>query len=134
MFCHFTSHSIYTKFGSWGIKEYMDDDQSPKYTGMQNCVFSYNSDISNSVIDKNKEEKHIIQIYPNPVSTSAVIELPSSKPHTLHIYDMSGKTVRTIVNIRTNKITINKEDLTPGIYISRLTSTNKTDKFKLVIK
>lgn len=43
IFVNFTSHGLYSKYGSWGVKEYMNDTLNPKYLGLQNCVFSYNS-------------------------------------------------------------------------------------------
>src|SRR5690606_34561197 len=42
LFANFASHGNYSKWGSWGVKEHMNDFENPKYLGLQNCVFSYN--------------------------------------------------------------------------------------------
>lgn len=42
MFCAFSSHGAYSKYGAWGMKESYEDTLAPKYLGMRNCVFSQN--------------------------------------------------------------------------------------------
>ncbi|MFK7970875.1 MAG: Ig-like domain-containing protein [Bacteroidia bacterium] len=42
MFCAFSSHGAYSKYGAWGMKESYADTLAPKYLGMVNCVFSQN--------------------------------------------------------------------------------------------
>src|SRR5690606_38764763 len=42
LFANFASHGNYSKWGSWGVKEHMNDFENPKYLGLQNCVFSHN--------------------------------------------------------------------------------------------
>jgi hypothetical protein len=43
LFCHFSSTGRYSKYGSWGVKEFEHDTLNPKYIGLQDCVFSYNT-------------------------------------------------------------------------------------------
>lgn len=43
LFCHFSSTGRYSKYGSWGVKEFEHDTLNPKYIGLQNCVFAYNT-------------------------------------------------------------------------------------------
>ncbi len=42
MFAVFSSHGRYSRYGSWGIKEYMDDLDAPKYKAILDCVVSEN--------------------------------------------------------------------------------------------
>ncbi len=43
LFVNFSSHGRYSKWGSWGIKEHMENFDNPKYKGLQKAVFSYNT-------------------------------------------------------------------------------------------
>ncbi len=40
LFCYFSSHGLYSQWGSWGLKETMTDTLSPRYLALQQCVFS----------------------------------------------------------------------------------------------
>ncbi len=44
LFANFSSISAFTKWGSWGIKEYtgQPDEAAPKYLAFKNCVFNAN--------------------------------------------------------------------------------------------
>ncbi|MBC8196400.1 MAG: T9SS C-terminal target domain-containing protein [Candidatus Marinimicrobia bacterium] len=43
LFCQFTSHYKPGIYGSWGVKEHMNDTLAPKYLGLKNCVFNANA-------------------------------------------------------------------------------------------
>jgi hypothetical protein len=84
--------------------------------GEQNCsnVFipQYQSDINVSFL-----------VYPNPFSISASIVIRSAKPidnGILVIYDLPGKEVRRLNNIKSNHVIVNREDLSPGVYFFHL--------------
>jgi hypothetical protein len=63
-------------------------------------------------------------IFPNPFSISSTLKIENHKVHnaTLSIYDISGKSVRTITSINSNNIEIDKGNLEDGIYFYRLTN------------
>jgi hypothetical protein len=42
LFCIFSSHGNYSKYGAWGIKEDYEDTLSAKYTAIQQAVFARN--------------------------------------------------------------------------------------------
>jgi hypothetical protein len=93
-------------------------------------------DINNINLQPSEE---IIEIYvfPNPFkdNTTMVFENDSSKPHFLILYDNQGQAVRTINNITTGKINIERLNLSSGLYFYRL--FNEKQKFvlgKLIIK
>ena len=62
--------------------------------------------------------KSYLNIFPNPTNQNATLEFYNSKNEnfTLTLYDTNGQLVRSIPNIRTNKVEIKKQNLTPGLY------------------
>ena len=70
-------------------------------------------------------------IYPNPFSTFTTIELPS-EPHILTIYDIVGNKVREEQVSGTT--TIDRGDLTKGVYVLEVRSDNQTYSGKLVVE
>ena len=69
-------------------------------------------------------------IYPNPFTNSTIIELPS-EPHTLTIYDIVGNRVREEQMVGTT--TIERGDLTKGVYVLEVRSERQTYSGKLVV-
>jgi len=93
MFCHFSSHGVYSKYGSWGVKEYMDDTLSPKYIGLQNCVFIYNTDTTITDMHKYVKEHQTLKIYPVPSSNGFInIEHSLNNPN-IYLYDNIGRSI-----------------------------------------
>ena len=72
-----------------------------------------------------------INIYPNPFTTSTTIELPS-ETHKLTIYDIVGNKVREEQVIGTT--TIERGDLTKGVYVLEVRSDNQPYSGKLVVE
>ena len=71
------------------------------------------------------------RIYPNPFTTSTKMELPS-EPHTLTIYDIVGNKVREEQVSGTTSI--ERGDLTKGMYLIEVRSDNQTYSGKLVVE
>jgi hypothetical protein len=67
-----------------------------------------------------------VNFFPNPFSISSTLKIESQKIHnaTLSIYDISGKSVRTITSVISNTIEIEKGDLLNGIYFYSLSDVN----------
>lgn len=63
LFANFSSHYRANRYGSWGIKETMQDVENPKYLGLQDCVFAYNDEV-NSVVTPPLGGR--FQVFPNP--------------------------------------------------------------------
>jgi len=63
-----------------------------------------------------------MNMYPNPLIDYASIEFenPLQMNHTLTIYDTQGKMVRTIHNITSDRVRIERKNLTAGLYFIRL--------------
>jgi hypothetical protein len=84
--------------------------------GEQNCT--------NVIIPQYQSDRTVsFLIYPNPFTTSASIVIKSVKPienGTLVIYNLTGKEERRIDHIRSNRVTVDRENLLPGIYLFKL--------------
>ena len=63
-----------------------------------------------------------VRTYPNPARQSFTLEYenPSGLPCTLTLYDLQGRKVRSINEIRTGEITLKRNGLDSGIYFYRL--------------
>ncbi len=77
-----------------------------------------------SVVPGLKEQlsSSILHIYPNPFSDGVTIEFPNpeANPYQLILQDLSGRKYIIINNIRTGKITLEREDLPSGVYLIEL--------------
>jgi len=76
-----------------------------------------------------------MSIYPNPMEIESRVEFPNENHNTyrLVVIDASGRVVRIIENITNNNITINREQLKPGVHIINLEG-EKIYKGKLLVK
>lgn len=66
-------------------------------------------------------------VAPNPFDqhTNLKFENPNNEEHSLMLFDITGKLIRSITDIKTNTVQINKEDLTSGIYFFKLMKDNQ---------
>jgi hypothetical protein len=62
------------------------------------------------------------RIYPNPTTLSATLEFknPTKQECTLTLYDLHGQLLRTIKNITTDKVEIERQSLASGLYFFQL--------------
>jgi len=75
-------------------------------------------------------------VVPNPFSTSAIIHFNEEfKNAELQLFDMIGNEVITVKNIVDNKVEIQKEDLSPGVYFYSVNDASGLScKGKLVVE
>lgn len=61
-------------------------------------------------------------IFPLPVSDLSIFQFenPNEISHTLEIFDLQGKKIKSISNIRSTSIELNKADFKSGLYFFRL--------------
>jgi outer membrane receptor for monomeric catechols len=71
-----------------------------------------------------------LQIYPNPTKNVLNISTDSNLTKTVQVYDMIGKEV---INTQIEN-QLNVSNLTPGMYVARITEEGKTSTTKLVIQ
>ncbi len=87
LFMHFSSHGDYDKSGSWGVKEYMEDFNNPKYLALKNCVFPVGSD---TITEGLQPFPKTMGVFPNPswhhFTTTSIEPIT-----TIAVYDIQGQ-------------------------------------------
>jgi len=73
------------------------------------------------------EDLNNFKLFPNPISDYSILEFnnSTSENHTLKLYDIQGRIVRTITNIKSNQVIIKKDNLINGIYFFQLYTNKK---------
>lgn len=74
-----------------------------------------------------------LNIYPNPAQSIVSVRLEENAPATINIYDMVGRTIKTI-NTDSELVTINIEDLEKGIYMIVGEQNNTVSTQKLIVE
>jgi len=86
LFCHFNSIQPYTRYGSWGLMENHADTSSPKYTGLKECVFSYNQ----TTHSQEPDDRNELVLSPNP--THGILQiLGDDSPKYYVVYNSLGQ-------------------------------------------
>lgn len=97
-----------------------------------NVIFSNNcNNACSSPFTALQSSTYFFNLYPNPFSMSTTIDLPL-EPHTLTIYDIVGNKVRQEQGSGTT--TIERGDLTKGVYLLDVRSDNQTYSGKLIVE
>lgn len=102
MFAHYSSHTIYSKHGSFGVKEFYDDTLSPKYLGLKNCVFAYNLDSTLNI--SSIPGKNNLLIYPTPSKDGVIYINHDFTDPQIKLYDNLGRNIPFTLN----KINLNQ--------------------------
>ena len=117
----FSSHTLPNRYGSWGIKERMDDVNNPKYEALVNCIFDYNS------LSVEDFDEFNITIYPNPTSTFFTIKSMNVINKT-EIFDLHGKLI-----LSTDKEKIDVDGFKSGVYILKIYTDNRYSIKKVIV-
>jgi peroxiredoxin len=115
-------------------------------TNQASIVFDFNEPVATNAVS-NTVKLNVLNdaviLYPNPATTEVVAELISSKEQyesnchitSYAIESMDGKTIRSMVDIDQNALTIDLSAIKNGIYLIKFhDSTGKTHITRLVIK
>ncbi len=92
---------------------------------------------SSSKISSVKNENTVIKIQPNPFNSSTTIEFENrnGKSYTLFLYNSLGKMVKSISNVNSGLLILEKENLSNGLYYFQLNdSKNCLGSGKLIIE
>lgn len=119
LFCQFSSHGTYSRYGSWGVKENFQDTNNPKYLALQNCVF--NANLLSETTIKQPENNYIF--FPNPAENQITF-LNKNAEEVYSIYDTTGRLM-----LSSKDIELNISHLQAGIYFISI-----TNKFITLIK
>lgn len=94
--------------------------------------------VNNCVGIVNQIENTELKVYPNPFTDEATFVIGSSvvlKDASLHVYDILGKEVVSLVNIQNHEFKMQRNNMTTGIYFYRLVNDSKMiGSGKLMIK
>jgi hypothetical protein len=88
-------------------------------------------------IDKNGMKGETFRIYPNPTDKIATLKFanPKNANCTLTLYDIQGREVETITDIKTDKVEIERKKLLNGLYFFQLRNDKQIiADGKLIIK
>lgn len=100
----------------------VQDNENQNYTGTSdNFTISY----ATGIIDPMNPIR--MHIYPNPFRNYTTIEFadPMHKNYTLTLYSLQGKMVKTIQNITGGRVSVERTNLTAGLYFIQLRDENK---------
>ena len=86
----------------------------------------------NSTVGITEQNSTALLIYPNPANDFITIENTSMAIDEIVIYDITGKTIKTILP-KTNTTKVNVSDLSDGVYFIKI-SNNKQSITKKIIK
>ncbi len=118
LFCHFSSVSAYTQYGSWGLMEVMGDTLSPKYLGLKNCVFPYNAvstDEPESVTESG------ILIWPNPSSDGIFHIQHGLQEPRIRLFDLLGRPIDfQLLSQNEGRTSLQVKKDSPGLFFIEL--------------
>ena len=128
LFCHFSSHGTYSKYGSWGVREFMDDTEAPKYRGLQDCVFLFN-DSQTRVLQSSDALPY--SLYPNPASQGEVHIKGTFIDPMVRVFDLSGHLVPAITRFESPGL-INIDIARKGLFLVVIYDQGETRLFKMI--
>ena len=100
----------------------VQDNENQDYTGT-----SGNFTISNATGINDPFRPIRMNIYPNPFRDYTTIEFsdPMHRNYSLTLYSSQGKLVRTLENITGGRVSVERENLTAGLYFIQLRNENE---------
>jgi hypothetical protein len=72
-----------------------------------------------------------MNVFPNPTNGEVNVSIPESVSVNVSIFDAQGKLVVEQMNV-TNNGKLNISNVTPGVYMVRLTAENAVQTFRVV--
>jgi hypothetical protein len=109
-----------------------------RYTCGTPMICSYNGPIQTIALSfedliANAED---FSVYPNPASASFTIDLSAFKGAEVKVemFDVLGKNVRTMTDVRSEQINISREELKNGMYVIKVTSDGKQFSRKISLQ
>lgn len=76
----------------------------------------------------NQKENETFKLYPNPTGHSATLAFSNATGNNLSLtfYDSYGRLIQTITNITTDKVELDLQNLTGGLYLLQLHTSSQT--------
>lgn len=98
---------------------------------ISNFDYSNNIALCSGIGLNNFNEMHSVEVYPNPARESILLSYSNSdnKAYTFRLFNSQGKLVRSILDISSNQIFIERKDLNSGIYFYQLSNTSSINLY-----
>jgi len=103
------------------------------HPGWGNLMYLDNINLSGvtAVVDEVQEQS--LAVFPNPFSSTMTIS-SEMKNCSINLIDITGNIVKSFSNVSRFPLTIEKENLSSGIYILELRSENQIERTKLIVE
>jgi uncharacterized repeat protein (TIGR01451 family) len=112
------------------------DFESPVITNTYtHYIENFNANTVATIISR--KEPTFVKVIPNPMSASATFILEGFSNEVscvFELFDINGRLLRRIPEMINNQFTLEKGELTPGIYFYKITQNEKYNSGKLIIK
>ncbi|WP_020534492.1 T9SS type A sorting domain-containing protein [Lewinella cohaerens] len=129
LFAHFSSHGSYSKWGSWGVKETMEDVNNPKYLGLQECVFAYN-DIG-TALGELEEPLSSLHAFPNPTNTGEITVSGNFDDPEIRLFDALGRQVDyKQISLKEDQLRLQLPK--PGLYFVHIREAGSAQGLKVI--
>lgn len=109
-----------------------DNTNSQTAVSMNANPFNMGCNSSTTAIAE-EENTDAVSVFPNPISSSAVIS-SDMKNCSVNIFDVTGNSVRKISNVNQFPFTIERENISSGIYFLELRNESRTERTKFIIE
>ena len=124
--------SVAVSKGIWAAGDFIDTTTTYEFTGSSTDTGS--SFWQSSVLSINAEQNLDFDVYPNPASNNIVIQLPLGEDKIgVTLYDFSGRIVKE-AQITTLNNSINIENFISGVYILKVTTSDKLGVKRIIKK
>ena len=91
------------------------------------CIVRDEDDLLDSYEITEEQADNSVTIYPNPFDNTATLHISNVSGNvSLALYDVLGKEVKNITNIKNENIQINRDNLPDGIYFYQVRNNNNT--------
>ncbi len=88
---------------------------------------------TNSVISKHYNPE--IKAYPNPFDRETIVEFGKTLYNAqLEVYDMRGKLLKSYTGIYAGSFTLTKDDLSPGLYLVKVSTNSELMNARVIVK
>ncbi len=132
LFANFSSHGNYSKWGAWGVKEFYADTLAPKYMGLKECVFEYNTPITTEV--DQVEITTPFSVFPNPSADGLFyISGESNQAVEILVYDLLGR-ILLVDQLTSFDQSIPIHIKKKGAYILQISTALGKEHHKLVVE
>lgn len=131
---HYTNSEGIAYFTNMELDEYIVKISKRHYITKEEYInYTEPTEISFD-IEKNKDSKDELILYPNPCRGEFTISYPLDRTKTLRIFDIGGQLLLENKNLEGNENTVNISNMSPGVYIVVIYSKKNTVSKKLIIK